>query len=259
MSHQSHPYHMVNPSPWPIIGSGAALLITSGLILWFHKHTSALLKLSLLLTTLTAYQWWRDVVRESTFQGHHTPPVQKNLRYGMALFIISEVMFFTGFFWALFYVSVLPAPEIGGHWPPTGITPINPTGVPLLNTAILLSSGATITWAHHAMKLGQKKETQMALLLTITLGLYFSFIQLSEYKEAPFTISDCIYGSVFFVATGFHGLHVIIGTTFLITCLLRIYKNHLTTKHHFGFEAAAWYWHFVDVVWLFLFISVYCS
>nr|BAP90262.1 cytochrome oxidase subunit 3 [Tropiocolotes tripolitanus] len=257
MTHQTHPYHMVDPSPWPLTAAASALLLTSGLAMWFHYNLFTPTLLGLGLMVLTTYQWWRDIVRESTFQGHHTKPVQKSLRYGMVLFITSEVFFFLGFFWAFYHASLAPTPEIGSTWPPTGITPLNPFEVPLLNTAVLLASGVTVTWTHHSIMTGNRKESTQALLLTILLGLYFTALQAAEYHEAPFTLADAVYGSTFFVATGFHGLHVIIGTTFLAVCLLRHMKFHFTTKHHFGFEAAAWYWHFVDVVWLFLYISIY--
>nr|AFA46186.1 cytochrome c oxidase subunit III [Cercopithecus pogonias nigripes] len=257
MTHQSHAYHMVKPSPWPLTGALSALLMTSGLVMWFHFYSTTLLMLSLLTTTLTLYQWWRDIVRESTYQGHHTLSVQKNLRYGMVLFIVSEIFFFTGFFWAFYHSSLAPTPHLGGHWPPTGIIPLNPLEVPLLNTSVLLASGVTITWAHHSLLNKSRKQTTQALLTTILLGTYFTLLQISEYFEAPFTISDGIYGSTFFIATGFHGLHVIIGSTFLFICLTRQLLHHFTSSHHFGFEAAAWYWHFVDVVWLLLYISIY--
>ncbi|NP_007841.1 cytochrome c oxidase subunit III (mitochondrion) [Pongo abelii] len=257
MAHQSHAYHMVKPSPWPLTGALSALLTTSGLTMWFHFHSTTLLLTGLLTNALTMYQWWRDVVRESTYQGHHTLPVQKGLRYGMILFITSEVFFFAGFFWAFYHSSLAPTPQLGGHWPPTGIIPLNPLEVPLLNTSVLLASGVSITWAHHSLMENNRTQMIQALLITILLGIYFTLLQASEYIEAPFTISDGIYGSTFFMATGFHGLHVIIGSTFLTVCLARQLLFHFTSKHHFGFEAAAWYWHFVDVVWLFLYVSIY--
>nr|YP_010177310.1 cytochrome c oxidase subunit III [Pareas formosensis]QSQ87109.1 cytochrome c oxidase subunit III [Pareas formosensis] len=257
MTHQLHQYHLVDPSPWPLTGALGSLLMASGLGLWFHSNSTLLLKMGGITLMLTMIQWWRDVIRESTYQGHHTHGVQKNMRHGMVLFITSEVLFFLGFFWALYHVSLVPTPELGAEWPPTGINPLNPTEVPLLNTAVLLSSGATITWSHHTMMKNNKKESTYALMITIALGVYFTALQASEYMEAPFTISDSVYGSLFFVATGFHGLHVMIGTSFLMVCLMRLIKAHFTTTHHFGYEAAIWYWHFVDVVWLFLFVSVY--
>lgn len=257
MTHQTHAYHIVNPSPWPLTGALSALLLTSGLVIWFHFNSSTLLSLGLLTNILTMYQWWRDVIREGTYQGHHTPIVQKGLRYGIVLFIISEVFFFAGFFWAFYHSSLVPTHDLGGCWPPTGITPLNPLDVPLLNTSVLLASGVSITWAHHSLIEGKRNNINQALLITILLGAYFTILQASEYYETSFSISDGIYGSTFFMATGFHGLHVIIGSTFLTICLLRQLKFHFTSKHHFGFEAAAWYWHFVDVVWLFLYVSIY--
>lgn len=255
--HQGHPFHMVNQSPWPLTGAVAAITLTTGLAVWFHYNSFKLLVLGVTLLLITIWQWWRDTIREATFQGHHTPPVQKGLRFGIILFIASEVFFFAGFFWAFFHFSLAPAPEVGGTWPPAGITPLDPFGVPLLNTAVLLASGVTVTWAHHSIMLGEKKGAVQGLAITVLLGLYFTFLQAIEYHETPFTIADGVYGSTFFVATGFHGLHVLIGSTFLAVCLCRLILDHFTTNHHFGFEAAAWYWHFVDVVWLFLYVSIY--
>nr|YP_097043.1 cytochrome c oxidase subunit III [Ensatina eschscholtzii]AAU20480.1 cytochrome c oxidase subunit III [Ensatina eschscholtzii] len=257
MAHQAHAFHMVDPSPWPLTGAIAALLLTSGLTMWFHFGILTLMNLGFTLMVLTMLQWWRDIVRESTFQGHHTPPVQKGLRHGMILFITSEILFFFGFFWAFYNSSLAPTPELGESWPPIGIIPLDPFEVPLLNTTVLLASGVTVTWAHHNIMFNNRKETIQSLMLTIILGIYFTALQTMEYYETPFTIADGVYGSTFFVATGFHGLHVIIGSLFLLTCFIRQIKFHFTSNHHFGFEAAAWYWHFVDVVWLLLYISIY--
>nr|BAH70414.1 cytochrome oxidase subunit 3 [Anolis cybotes] len=257
MTHQAHAYHMVDPSPWPLTGAIAALLMTSGLATWFHFNKTTLMSLGLVVLLLTMIQWWRDIIREGTFQGHHTTTVQKGLRYGMILFITSEVFFFIGFFWAFYHSSLAPTPELGGCWPPSGVYPLNPFEVPLLNTAVLLASGVTVTWAHHSIMEGKRKEATQALIMTVILGIYFTILQAMEYYEAPFAISDSVYGTTFFVATGFHGLHVIIGSLFLLVCLLRQTLFHFTAEHHFGFEAAAWYWHFVDVVWLFLYVSIY--
>nr|AMW67806.1 cytochrome c oxidase subunit III [Sisyra nigra] len=256
-THSNHPFHLVDYSPWPLTGALGAFFSVSGLIMWFHQYDNSLLFLGNMITILTMYQWWRDITREGTYQGLHTYIVTLGLRWGMILFITSEVFFFISFFWAFFHSSLSPSIELGAMWPPLGITPFNPIQIPLLNTIILLSSGVTITWAHHALMNNNYTQTTQSLFLTVLLGIYFTILQGYEYLEAPFTISDSIYGSTFFMATGFHGLHVIIGTTFLLICLIRHLKAHFSLNHHFGFEAAAWYWHFVDVVWLFLYISIY--
>nr|YP_010536703.1 cytochrome c oxidase subunit III [Trochus sacellum]UYC29875.1 cytochrome c oxidase subunit III [Trochus sacellum] len=251
------PFHLVEFSPWPLTGSMGALFLTAGSAGWFHGYFYSVSLLGFLLIILTMIQWWRDVTREATFQGFHTEKVSSGLRWGMILFITSEVCFFFAFFWAYFHSSLAPTPELGSCWPPTGVDPLNPFQVPLLNTAVLLASGVTVTWAHHALMEGDKSGGIQGLTGTVILGVYFTILQAGEYYEAPFTIADGAYGSTFFVATGFHGLHVLIGTTFLAICLARVISNHFSTAHHFGFEAAAWYWHFVDVVWLFLYLSIY--
>nr|YP_010865947.1 cytochrome c oxidase subunit III [Cerapanorpa nanwutaina]WGT92180.1 cytochrome c oxidase subunit 3 [Cerapanorpa nanwutaina] len=256
-THANHPFHLVDYSPWPLTGALGAMITVSGMVKWFHQFNPDLLFLGLIITLLTMYQWWRDISREGTFQGLHTLVVTLGLRWGMILFIISEVFFFISFFWAFFHSSLSPAIELGAIWPPIGIYAFNPFQIPLLNTAILLSSGMTVTWAHHGLMEGNHSQAFQGLLLTVILGVYFSILQGYEYMEASFTISDSVYGSTFFMATGFHGLHVIIGTTFLLICLIRHMYYHFSNTHHFGFEAAAWYWHFVDVVWLFLYISIY--
>lgn len=256
---QKHPYHLVDPSPWPLFGSLGSLALTLGGVMYMHSFNGGgtLLTFGVSMVVYTMFVWWRDVIREATFQGHHTAAVQLGLRYGMILFIVSEVMFFVAFFWAFFHSSLAPAIEIGAVWPPKGIEAVNPWGVPFLNTVILLSSGAAVTWAHHAILADLKQQAILGLVVTLVCAVVFTGLQAFEYIEAPFTISDGIYGSTFYLATGFHGLHVMIGTLFLAVCLIRHYLGHFTPKHHFGFEAAAWYWHFVDVVWLFLFVSIY--
>jgi len=258
-SKQYHYFHIVDPSPWPLMTAIATFMVTTGAAMWFHFYTGGgfLLSLGLVFLIGVLACWWRDVVREGTYQGHHTSVVQKGLRIGMLLFILSEVMFFAGFFWAFFHSSLAPTVELGCVWPPYGIDVINPWEVPLLNTAILLLSGCTVTWAHHALIKGDRSETLRALGLTIFLAVLFTGFQAHEYVEADFSISDSIYGSTFYMATGFHGLHVIIGTLFIAVGTYRVYAYHFTREHHFGFEAAAWYWHFVDVVWLFLFVTMY--
>nr|YP_010596154.1 cytochrome c oxidase subunit III [Catamiarus brevipennis]WAJ48486.1 cytochrome c oxidase subunit 3 [Catamiarus brevipennis] len=253
----NHPYHLVDYSPWPLTGSIGAMTLTSGMIMWFHKNSMLLFLLGVTILILTMIQWWRDICREATYQGKHTSAVVSGLKWGMILFIISEVFFFISFFWAFFHSSLSPTVEIGMIWPPKGIQTFNPMEIPLLNTMVLLCSGITVTWAHHSLMEGKHSQTTQALTLTVMLGVYFTILQAYEYYESSFTISDSIYGSCFFMTTGFHGIHVIIGTTFLLVCLMRHIMCHFSSKHHFGFEAAAWYWHFVDVVWLFLYISIY--
>nr|AXY66804.1 cytochrome c oxidase subunit III [Lymantria xylina] len=256
-NNHNHPFHLVDYSPWPLTGAIGVMTLVTGMIKWFHNFNINLLILGYIIIILTMYQWWRDVCREGTFQGKHTLMVTKGLRWGMILFIVSEIFFFLSFFWAFFHSSLSPNIEIGSSWPPMSIIPFNPFQIPLLNTIILISSGISVTWAHHALMEYNKTQFTQAMFITIMLGIYFTILQAYEYLEAPFSIADSIYGSTFFMATGFHGLHVIIGTLFLLFCLIRHLNNHFSSNHHFGFEAAAWYWHFVDVVWLFLYISIY--
>ena len=261
---KNHDYHLVDPDPWPLIGSMSALFLTGGGVMWMHDNrfgpVVTLIGLLGVLTTMA--MWWGNTIREA-HQGHHTPVVQLHLRYGMILFIASEVMFFLAWFWAYFDASLFPsmAETVGGQWPPKGLEVLNPWGFPLLNTMILLCSGTTVTWAHHSLIHGDREGLKLGLLLTVLLGILFSGIQAYEYMQAPFAFKQTsggnIYGSTFFMATGFHGFHVIVGTIFLTICLIRAHKGDFTPKQHFGFEAAAWYWHFVDVVWLFLFVSIY--
>ena len=268
MHAKPHPYHLVDPSRWPAVGAVSALVLAVGGIMLMRGITNWVFYVGVLLLLVTMFGWWRDVVREAEFEGHHTPVVQLGMRYGMALFIASEVMFFAAFFWAFFDASLFPggtgsaelygrAEYTGGVWPPTQIEPFNAFEVPFVNTLILLTSGTTVTWAHHEIRAGQRDKAILAMWLTILLGIAFTAVQAYEYSRAPFSITSGLYGSTFFMATGFHGFHVIIGTIFLSVCQWRLYQGHFKPDHHFGFEAAAWYWHFVDVVWLFLFICVY--
>nr|YP_010362168.1 cytochrome c oxidase subunit III [Trifida elongata]UNS15668.1 cytochrome c oxidase subunit 3 [Trifida elongata] len=253
----NHPFHLVDKSPWPLTGSMGLLSLMFGMVMWFHKFNMNLMMIGMIIILLTMLQWWRDVIRESTFQGIHTNKVVLSMKMGMVLFIVSEVFFFVSFFWAFFHSSLTPAMEIGLMWPPKGIEPFNPINIPMLNTMILLSSGITITWAHHSLIQKNLNQMTQSMILTIILGVYFTLLQLYEYMESPFCISDSVYGSTFFIATGFHGLHVLIGTIFIMVSFLRIKSLHFSDDHHVGFEASAWYWHFVDVVWLFLYISLY--
>lgn len=254
---RNHSFHIVDQRPWPISAALAALTIVTGITKWFAFNEPNLIFLGIVSILLTTYQWWRDITREGTFQGLHSTYVISGLRWGIILFITSEVLFFFSFFWAFFHNSLAPSSEIGILWPPIGVIPFNAAQVPLLNTIILLSSGVSVTWSHHALLENNLTQSIQALALTIILGVYFSLLQGLEYYEASFSIADSAYGASFFVATGFHGIHVLIGSSFLTVCLIRIINGHFSSTHHFGFEAAAWYWHFVDVVWLFLYINLY--
>ncbi len=266
-----HDYHLVDPDPWPLIGAFSALALTGGAVMWFHDNPYGpfITIAGFLAVIVTMISWWSNTIREA-HGGDHTPVVQLHLRYGMILFIASEVMFFLAWFWAFFDASLFPPPielvdgaaqamedRSAAQWPPKGIEVLDPWGFPLLNTLILLCSGTTVTWAHHSLIHGNRDGLKTGLLLTILLGLVFTGVQAYEYIHAPFNFKGDIYGATFFMATGFHGFHVIVGTIFLTVCLVRAHKGHFTPRQHFGFEAAAWYWHFVDVVWLFLFTSIY--
>ena len=291
-----HDYHLVNPSPWPLVSSMAAVVMMVGAVVWMKglvpadsgPLASALLsdgKQALFFAGLAGVLvsmagWWTDVVKESR-QGDHTPVVSIGLRYGMILFIASEVMFFAAFFWMFFEMAIFNEarahiPQVAtwadtaaawSTWPPKGVEVLDAWQLPLLNTIILLLSGTTVTWAHHALQVGDRKATKIGLAITIALGALFTAVQAYEYNhiihENLFfneeALNSGLYGSIFFMATGFHGFHVLIGTIFLIVCLLRLLAGQMTPQKHFGFEAAAWYWHFVDVVWLFLFAFVYVT
>lgn len=253
----NHPFHIVNYRPWPIIRSWGVIIFIIGTIKIFHKIRNSVITLGLIIIIITSIQWWRDVIRERTNQGFHTNKVAINIKWGIIIFIISEILFFTSFFWAFFHSRLAPSMELGINWPPKNINSFNPFKIPLLNSIILLSSGISVTWTHQIVILNNKKKRILSLLITIILGVYFTAIQIIEYIEAPFSINDRIYGTTFFLTTGFHGLHVIIGTIILRTSIVRLKNNHFSKIHHFGLEATIWYWHFVDVVWLFLFIFLY--
>ena len=274
-----HPYHLVDPSPWPLLSAFAGGALVSGIVVMAHGGGKWLLLLGALAVAACMFGWWRDVLKESRNPAYHTPVVRLGLRYGMILFIASEVMFFVAFFWmffdmALFHESRALTPEVGAWadtaaawstWPPQGVEVLSPWQLPLLNTVTLLLSGCTVTWAHHAVQVGDRAGAKLALIITVALGVLFTFVQAYEYNhilhENLFFNEEAagsgLYGSIFFMATGFHGFHVLIGSIFLLVCLLRLYAGQMTPQKHFGFEAAAWYWHFVDVVWLFLFAFVY--
>jgi cytochrome c oxidase subunit III len=260
----NHDYHLVNPSPWPIVGSVSAFILAIGAILFMRHVTPWVMLVGFAGVIYTMYAWWSDVIKESR-EGDHTRVVAISHRYGMMLFIASEVMFFVAWFWAYFdgffrhddpqqYARLAAT---GVAWPPTGVELFNPWHLPLFNTLLLLCSGTTVTWAHHALLQNDRQGLKWGLVLTILLGMCFTLVQAIEYSHAGFAYSGNIYGATFFMATGFHGFHVIIGTIFLIVCLVRAQLGQFTPTKHLGFEFAAWYWHFVDVVWLFLFASIY--
>ncbi len=274
---KNHDYHIVDPSPWPLIGSIGGLIMALGGVAYMRYLQEEsfsfgsvdianpwLFYIGLVIVLYTMYAWWADTIKEAD-NGDHTRVVSLHLRYGMILYIASEVMFFVAWFWAFFDASLFAGEaaqfarveHTGGQWPPVGIEVLDPYHLPLFNTVILLLSGTTVTWAHHALVHNQRGMLKLMLFITIALGTLFTFVQAYEYAHAPFTFSESIYGATFFMATGFHGFHVLIGTVFLTVCLLRAMAGHFKPEQHFGFEAAAWYWHFVDVVWLFLFFSVY--
>jgi cytochrome c oxidase subunit 3 len=272
---KNHDYHILAPDIWPFIGAVAALTFTSGMVLYMHDMSSAKLVLGLGIAGLIAtfFSWFANIVREAE-GGDHTPVVQLHMRYGMILFIASEVMFFVGWFWSWFdfslfaqAIEVVDGQTISrfgedgaaaiAQWPPKGLAVLDAFDLPLLNTLILLCSGTTVTWAHHSLIHGDRDGLKKGLWATIALGIVFTAVQAYEYSHAPFGFGENTYSSAFYMATGFHGFHVLVGTIFLIVCLFRTYKGHFTPRQHFGFEAAAWYWHFVDVVWLFLFLAVY--
>ena len=256
-SRMYHPYHIVDMRPWPISGASGSLLTVGGLASYINGYGSGLLQLGIILLLSTIIQWWRDVTREATFQGKHTHKVEVGLRSGMLLFIVREVCFFFSFFWAYFHSSLSPSSDIGNTWPPTGVVAIHPFEVPLLNTTLLLSRGATITWAHFALTLDMFHQAHFGLACTVALGLAFAVLQALEYGLCSFTISDSVFGRAFYIATGFHGIHVLIGTLFIMVIWSRHNINHFSSSRHLGFEASAWYWHFVDVVWLFLYLVLY--
>ncbi|MEM6487099.1 MAG: cytochrome c oxidase subunit 3 [Pseudomonadota bacterium] len=271
MAHEkNHQYHILPPSPWPFYSAVAAFVMLVGCILGMKGDAAADWSVAVVgfaAVVFVAYGWWRDVVRESR-AGDHTPVVQIGLRYGVILFIISEVMFFVAWFWSFFKHAIFPVPDIEGQlqptvelpvgmWPPEGIETFNPWDLPFMNTVILLLSGCTVTWAHHALIENKRKDLVLGLTVTVGLGAIFTIFQAYEYNHATFAFSDGIYAANFYMATGFHGFHVLVGTIFLAVCLFRARSGQFTPEKHLGFEAAAWYWHFVDVVWLFLFAGIY--
>ena len=256
---QGHPFHLVSPSPWPLYTCLALLALTTSAVSTFHGFSQAnyVLTFAFISVVLSMSFWWRDVISEGTYLGNHTLAVQRGLNMGVALFIVSEALFFLAIFWAFFHSALSPTVELGAQWPPMGIEAINPFELPLLNTVILLSSGVTVTYAHHSLIQGNRSGTLYGLVATVILAVIFTFCQGIEYAVSSFTISDGAFGSCFYFATGFHGIHVMIGTAFIAVGLRRVLAYHSTDNHHLGFESGILYWHFVDVVWLFLFVSIY--
>ncbi len=251
------PYLAVQARFWPLFASISLLRVTFSVVMWFHgKIMGYYILLTILPVLLVSFMWWRDVVRESLV-GYHTSKLEYGFRLGMILFILSEIFFFVSFFWAFYDSSVSPTIELGITWPPKGLTPLDTYSIPLLNTVILLSSGVSVTWSHHALINNSYTPIVVSLFITVLLGVYFLLMQYEEYCESQFAISDGAYGSTFFIRTGFHGIHVILGTSMLLYTLIASVRGFFLFNHHFMFEASAWYWHFVDVVWLFLFVNVY--
>ncbi|RMD49218.1 MAG: cytochrome c oxidase subunit 3 [Alphaproteobacteria bacterium] len=263
MAHaKQHDFHILNPSIWPFLGAVGGFLMLFGAAWWFHDGPIWVMLIGAAIVAYVMFGWWSDVIEEA-HAGYHTPVVRIGLRYGYILFILSEAMFFLAWFWNFVKHALYPmhpeglSPIVDGTWPPPGIETFNPWELPLINTLILLSSGAAATWAHHAVQHNDRKGLTWGLALAIVLGALFTVFQAIEYSHAGFSFSGNIYGASFFMATGFHGFHVIVGTIFLFVCLLRALKGHFTAEAHVGLEAAVWYWHFVDVVWLFLFSIIY--
>ena len=256
---QAHPFHLVSPSPWPFFTCVSLLTLTTSGVLTMHGFSNAQYFLSLAFFSLIFSMsfWFRDIISEATYLGNHTLAVQRGLNMGVALFIVSEALFFLAIFWAFFHSALSPTIELGAQWPPKGLDAVNPFELPLLNTVILLSSGVTVTYAHHSLIQGNRSGALYGLVFTVALAIVFTILQAVEYSVSSFTISDGTYGSCFYFGTGFHGLHVMIGTAFIAVGLWRVLAYHLTENHHLGLESGILYWHFVDVVWLFLFISIY--
>lgn len=262
MAHaKNHDYHILPPSLWPFMAAVSVFIMLFGAVLWMHGSAPWVGLIGFAGVLYVMFAWWTDVIKES-HAGDHTPVVALGLRYGFILFVISEIMFFAAWFWSFFKHALYPmgpqSPLVDGIWPPEGITTFDPWHLPLINTLVLLCSGAAVTWAHHALAhTNNRKDVIYGLTIGITLALFFTAFQAYEYSHAAFGFGGNIYGANFFMATGFHGLHVIIGTIFLTVCLVRVMMGHFTPERHTGFLAAAWYWHFVDVVWLFLFVCIY--
>ena len=253
----NHPYHLVDISPWPLLRGFTCIIYILSIIKWFNFRIINLFFINYIILLFIIFQWWRDIIREGTFQGKHTFIVINGLRWGIILFIISELFFFISFFWTFFHRSLSINIDIGLIWPPQNIKFFNPYQIPILNSIILLRSGISVTWAHYALLNNNYYKFNQRIIITLILGIYFTILQLFEYFDSIFCFNSRIFGNIFFIRTGFHGLHVIIGTTFLLICYIRRINNEFSYTHHFGIEAAIWYWHFVDIIWLFLYINIY--
>ena len=258
-NYQNHPFHLVFPSPWPFYSSLSLLSLTLNgvLIIQDFIGITFFVLLSFILLFITMIFWFKDIITESSYLGNHTSGVRKGLNVGIGLFIISEALFFLAIFWTYFHSCITPTIELATKWPPTGVESIDPFEFPFLNTLILLFSGISVTYSHHSLIEGNRKSYIISLLFTIILALFFTILQVIEYSISFFTVSDSIFGSCFYIGTGFHGFHVIIGTIFLLFGLIRSLFYHFTEDHHLGLEFAILYWHFVDIIWLILFISFY--
>lgn len=260
MSSRRHLFHIVDPSPWPIISAFSSFFLLSGLAFYMHRIMLGgyFFFFSFIILLMVVFFWFLDIIQEATYAGHHSLAVRMGLRYGFLIFIVSEIMLFFGFFWAFFHSSFCPSILLGAQWPPVGIVIIPVLDFPLFNTALLIISGLSVTWAHRGIAMGSFRESIDSFLVTIFLGFLFVILQMFEYYEAFFNLSDSVYASTFYMLTGLHGMHVIIGASFIAICFIRLLQRHFITSHYLGFIFAVWYWHFVDVVWILLFLSVYC-
>jgi len=259
LARKGHPYHMVTPSPWPYFTGYAVLTLCYGLVMYMNFFNGGLIALLSGLTQLilVLFFWWRDVIREATFEAKHNAYVRRNLKLGFILFIVSEIRFFFGLFWSFFYYALDPVIWIGCSWPPYAIEPVDWKKIPTLNTCILLLSAATVTVAHKSLRADDYDTTLIGFAATLFCACLFTLCQAYEYVVLPYNMSDSVYGSIFYMITGFHGFHVIIGAIFISICFARFLLFHFNPFHHVGFECAIWYWHFVDIVWLFVFFFVY--
>jgi len=250
-------FHLVNISPWPFSTSICFLSFALGVIIIARSFFCAPFLISLLLLLYSSYIWGQDIHREACYEGTHNSEVLEGFKLGIIFFIFSECFFFLGIFWTYLHLAESPAVELGGIWPPFGITCFDPIGIPFLNTIILVSSGVSVTWCHHTIEKGFYKLSILSLLFTVILGSIFTIFQLIEYYVAGFTFSCSSYSSIYFLGTGFHGFHVLIGRVLLLIRLLRFLNFFISPNHRAGFECSVWYWHFVDIVWFFLYLIFY--